>query len=197
MRSPTLIAAAAILLAACSPAKAPAKGDSPASPGASQPAGPAEPTGFTHPAGASLFGYYMPSADTKVGTWQLNNFAIGDEEAFKDWEGGKHSPTYAPVMLEFDDMSSPMGTNELGAEYHTASERILPTAYAITADGKIDFVGKGPKLGKVSFHGQIDMAALQTATREDAAGNEVVMHGTLTVGDKSFENMAFTYFAGD
>lgn len=193
-----LIAAAAVLLAACSPSKAPAKGDSPAAKGdAAQPAGPADPTGFTHPAGASLFGYYTPSVDTKVGDWQLNNFAIGDEDAFKAWEGGKRSATYAPVMLEFDNMASPMGANELGAQYRTESERILPTAYAISEAGKVDFAGKSAKLGKVTFHGQLDMAALQAATREDAAGNEVVMHGTLTVGDKTFENVAFTYFAGD
>jgi hypothetical protein len=192
-----LIAAAALLLAACSPAGAPGKGDSPAAKGAAQPAGPADPIGFTHPAGASLFGYYIPTTDTKSGDWQLTSFSIGDEDAFKEWEGGRHSATYAPVMLEFDNMASPMGTNELGAEYHTISERILPTAYAIGSDGKVDFAGTGAKLGKVTFHGQLDMAALQTATREDAAGDEVVMHGTLTVGGKSFNDVAFSYFAGD
>jgi hypothetical protein len=195
MRSTMLAAAAVLALAACSQAATPAKGDSAAA--AAAPAAPGEPSGFTHPAGDSLFGYYSPQTPLKVGNWQMNNFHIGDEDSFKAWEGGRRTDTYAPVMIEFDDMSSPVGTNELGAEFHTVSERVLPTAYAITPDGRIDLVGQGAKLGKVTFHGQLDLAALQAATREDASAEAVVMHGTLKVGDKSFDNVAFTYFAGD
>ena len=195
MRLPLMTAAAFALLAACAPAGAAGKGDTP--PAKAAPAGPTDPTGFTHPAGAMLFGYYMPASEVKTGNWQLTNFHIGDEEGFKDWEAGRRTPTYAPIMLEFDDVTSPKATNELGGEYHTVSARILPDAYSISADGKVDFVDKGSRLGKVTFHGRFDMAALQAATRENADTSGTVLTGTLTVGDKTFENVSFTWFGGD
>jgi hypothetical protein len=204
MRLPVMLAALA-LAAACSPQSAAGKSDSAAPNPAAAPAGPADPTGFTHPAGADLFGYYTTTAELKAGDWQLNNFHIGDEDAFKAWESGDRTATYAPVMLEFDNMTSPMQTNELGAQFHTVSERILPTAYAIAPDGKIDFAGTGVRLGKVTFHGRLDMAGLKAITDasnsanppEGFQGEATVMTGTLTVGDKRFENVAFTWFGGD
>lgn len=195
MRLPVMTAAAFALLAACAPGGAAGKGES--APAKAAPAGPVDPTGFTHPAGAMLFGYYMPTAEVKTGNWQLTNFHFGDEEGFKDWEAGRRSPTYAPIMLEFDDVTSPKATNELGGEYHTVSERILPDAYSISADGKVDFVDKNSKLGRVTFHGRFDQAALQAATRENADTSGTVLTGTLKVGDKTFENVSFTWFGGD
>ena len=195
MRLPVMTAAAFALLAACAPGGAAGKGES--APAKAAPAGPVDPTGFTHPAGAMLFGYYMPTAEVKTGNWQLTNFHFGDEEGFKDWEAGRRSPTYAPIMLEFDDVTSPKATTELGGEYHTVSERILPDAYSISADGKVDFVDKNSKLGRVTFHGRFDQAALQAATRENADTSGTVLTGTLKVGDKTFENVSFTWFGGD
>lgn len=195
MRLPIMTAAVCAILAACSPGGAADKGAS--APARASPVGPTDPAGFTHPAGAMLFGYYMPTAEVKTGNWRLTNFHLGDEEGFKDWEAGRRTATYAPIMLEFDDVTSPKATNELGGEHHTISERILPDAYSISADGKIDFVDKGSRLGRVTFHGQIDLAALQTATRESADTSGTVLTGTLTVGDRTFENVAFTWFGGD
>ena len=192
--------------ALCGSAGLASKGDSPAGKEAAAPAGPADPTGFTHAAGANLFGYYTSAADLKVGDWQMNNFHIGDEDAFKAWESGDRMPTYGPVMLEFDNMTSPMQTNELGADFHSESERILPTAYAIGADGKIDFVGTSAKLGKVTFHGKLDLPKLKEITDAQASpngppegfdGQATVLTGTLTVGDKTFENVALSWFGGD
>lgn len=192
MRNYIFTAAAAVLLAACSPTAPAAKGDA----AAATPAGPADPTGFTHTADADLFGYYQPVQPIQTGNWKLSNFHIGDEEGFDKWEGGNRPDPYAPVMLEFDDVSSPTATGELGNTYHTVSERILPDAYVING-ADIAFVDRDSKLGKVTFRGKLDLAAIAAAKRENAATEGPVMTGTLTVGDKTFENVAFTWYGGD
>ncbi|MBX7247466.1 MAG: hypothetical protein K1X35_00275 [Caulobacteraceae bacterium] len=204
MRLPVVFAVLA-MAAACSPQGAPGKADS-ADGAATATAGPADPTGFSHPADADLYGFYTAATPPKVGNWQLSNFHIGDEVAFKAWEKGERLPTYAPVMLEFDDLTSPTQTNELGAEFHTGSERILPTAYLIAPDGRIDFVGTGAKLGKVTFHGRLDLARLKTITDAQSSPNSppegfdadaTVMTGALTVGGQTFENVTFSWYGGD
>jgi hypothetical protein len=192
MRYFVFAAAAAAMIAACSPAAAPAKGDAP--PGATTVAG--DPTGFSHTADADLFGYYLPTAPIKVGNFELHNFHIGDEAAFDEWEAGQRPNPYAPVMLEFDDVTSPKAANELGGEHFTVSERILPDAYSING-ADIAFTDKDSKLGKVSFRGRLDLAAIAAAKRENGQTEGAVMTGTLTVGDKSFENVTFTWYGGD
>lgn len=192
MRFTLTAALAATLLAGCAPA-APAAKDAAA---AATPAGPADPTGFTHTADADLFGYYQPTAPVKVGNWELTNFHIAGEEDFDKWEGGQRTATYGPVMLEFDDITSAMATNELGGQYRAVSERVLPDAYSISG-ADIVFVDKDSKLGKVSFRGKLDLAAIAAAKRENAETQGPVMTGTLTVGDKTFENVAFTWYGGD
>lgn len=191
MRHVFTAAVAVALLAACSPGGAPAKGDAP-----STTAGHADPSGFTHTEGADLFGYYISTAPIRVGNWELTNFHIADEAEFDKWEGGQRMPTYGPVMLEFDDITSPKATNELGGEYHTVSERILPDAYSISGSD-IAFVDKDSRLGKITFRGKLDLAAIAAAKREAAETQGPVMTGTLTIGDKTFENVAFTWFGGD
>ena len=194
MRNAVFTAAAVSLgaiLAACSPAAPAAKGDP-----AAAPAGQADPAGCTHTADADLFGYYQPTQPVQTGNWKLSNFHIGDEEAFDKWEAGTRPDPYAPVMLEFDDVTSPTATGELGNTYHTVSERILPDAYVING-ADIAFVDKDSKLGKVTFHGKLDLAAIAAAKGEGGATDGPVMTGTLTVGDKTFENVAFTWYGGD
>lgn len=202
MRIPTAATLATVaiaaMLGACTPAKAPAEKEAPAAA--------ADPTGFSHPSGADLFGYYTAKSDVSVGTWKLVVFHLGGADDFAKWESNERMTTYAPVMLEFENTASPMQTNELGAQFHSESERILPSAYAIAADGKIDFVGTGAKLGKVTFHGKLDMERINALSGANASPNPppadaepdaTVMSGTLTVGDKTFENLAFTWFGGD
>ena len=192
MRFVVTAAAAALMLAACTPAGAPAKDEAPAG----APAGPADPSGFSHTEGADLFGYYIPTAPIKVGNWEMTNFHIADEAEFDKWESGQRMATYGPVMLEFDDVTSPKAVNELGGEHHTVSERILPDAYSISG-ADIVFVDRDSKLGKVTFRGKLDLTAIAAAKRENAETQGPVMTGTLTVGDQTFENVGFTWFGGD
>lgn len=196
MRQSVFAAAAivvgALLAAGCSPAAPAAKGDA----AAAMPAGAADPTGFAHTADADLFGYYQPTTDVQAGNFKLSNFHIGGEEEFDKWEDGQRTATYGPVMLEFDDITSPKATNELGGEHFSVSERILPDAYVISGTD-IAFVDRDSKLGKVTFRGKLDLTAIAAAKRENAATEGPVMTGTLTVGDKTFENVAFTWYGGD
>jgi len=188
--SPLLLCAAVVALAACSPAEAPAaKGEGAAAEAAL--------TGFSHPAGKDLFGYYMPTTDIKAGGLRLEHFHIGDEKEFADWEAGQLSATYSPVMFEFADVTSPIETNEMGGEVHAERPRALADAYRIGEDGSVEFVDNHASIGKITFSGKLDLAALASAKSETGTDNPTVLTGTLTVAGQKFENVAFTWFGGD
>jgi len=200
MRRIAFLAATTALLAACAQEKA-APAESTEVPIEGANAAPAvEVTGFSHPAGADLFGYYMPATEVKAGDHRLDHFHIGDEQAFAEWEGGQRDGPYGPVMFEFDDVTSPKATNELGGEVHTVRERAVADAYSIAPDGEIRFVDNHPKLGKVTFSGRLDMSALaanKAPTGPSGPVQTTVLTGTLTVGDQTFRDVQFTWFGGD
>ena len=206
MRLVASVAIAAALLAACSQPQQDASGEStevplpegmqaaaPAAPSA--PAAPAAVTGFSHPAGADLFGYYMPSSDIQVGNFKLTHLHMGAEQEFAEWERGTRNDTSAPVMLVFEDVTSPMTNTELG-ETRSVTERALADAYRVTATD-VTFVDTHPRLGRITFAGKLDGAALTAAKGETSQTNPVVLTGTLTIGDKTFPNVQFTWFGGD
>lgn len=194
----TLILVAALSLAACNrqdqapktPAAKPAA-IAPAAP--QQPAAPAA-QGFRHAAGLDLFGYYFPKSDVMFGNFKLRQLNLGSAEEFEVYEKGQRiSPNYAPVMLEFDDVTSPQKENELGQTYHEVSRRVLPDAYEVTA-GTIRFHGHDEVLGEVAFEGRIDAAAL---ARVRAGGaEEPVLTGVVTAMRQRL-NRAFVWFGGD
>ncbi len=193
-------AAAVLMLAACSgPAEAPA-GESTevALPAGSAPPA-AELAGFSHPAGVDLFGYYMPASEVQVGNFRLSHLHMGGVQEFSDWEGGERSGTYAPVMLQFEDVTSPMVSNELGGESRSVTERALADAYRITPSGDVAFVDNHPRLGRIEFQGRMDMAALRADQAGGPSGPDArtVLTGRLVIGDKVFDNLAFTWFGGD
>jgi hypothetical protein len=207
MRAVLLLAAAGLALAACNqkPA-APASGsDTVNLPAAATPAppqtpsGPAAPTpGFTHDKGADLFGYYLPAKELKVGNWRLTMLSIGGEDDFARWEAGQQRiATYAPVMLEFEDVTSPTVTNEMGQTVHKVTTRVLPTSYAVSG-GKLAFAGQDAKLGPVGFAGVIDLAALKAAKAQGPNGGPAtILKGDLKVGSTEFKGFEFTWFGGD
>jgi hypothetical protein len=81
--------------------------------------------------------------------------------------------------------------------YHTNSRRVLPVAYAISAD-RISFVGKDAELGDVRFEGQLDSAAVKRAAAGGTltSGETIVLTGKLTVGAET-RDVKFTWFGGD
>lgn len=196
-----LCAATSLGLSACNrqenkPAPAPAAAAAPApaqahAPDAARP----KVSGFAHTGNFDNAGYYMPARDIKVGHWQLKTIGVGAMSDFAAWEQGDRTSTFGPILLQFDDTTSPLSTNEMGGEGHEVSVRVLPTGYA--TDGKsIRFAGSDPKLGQVSFEGAFDTAAMAEA-KAQGASDATVLTGVLQVGDTRIENARFTFFAGE
>ena len=170
-----------LLLASC---------DRPGAPAEAPPAAAA----YSHTMSADLSGYYMPAGEVRVGKWSLDHIFVGQAQDFRGWEGGSRSETFGPVMLQFEDVTSPMVQTEIG-ETRGVSARVLPTAYSVS-DTAISFQGRSPELGPVRFDGVLDPGALATSRRN--LGDEgVVVKGTLKVGDGPAQNVQLRWWAGD
>ena len=170
-----------LLLASC---------DRPGAPAEAPPAAAA----YRHTLSADLSGYYLPAGEVRVGKWSLDHIFVGQAQDFRSWEGGSRSETFGPVMLQFEDVTSPMVQTEIG-ETRSVSARVLPSAYSVS-DTSISFEGRSPELGPVRFDGVLDPGALATARRN--LGDEgVVVTGTLKVGDGPAQNVQLRWWAGD
>lgn len=185
MRPRTLAAAGLVVLLAVAGCDRPTKTG--AAPATSTP-------GFSHGMNSDLSGYYMPLGEVRVGKWSLDHVFIGQIADFRAWEAGTRAETFAPVMLQFDDVTSPMVATEIG-EARSITARVLPTAYSVT-DAAIRFEGRSPELGVISFEGVLDPGALATSRRN--LGNEgVVVTGTLTIGNTPARNVQLRWWGGD
>lgn len=194
-------AAAALALAGCNrqdskPAPAPTPAPAPV-PAPSAAASTAKPpvTGFAHTGNFDNAGYYMPTRDIKVGKWQLKTIGVGAMSDFAAWEQGDRTSTFGPILLEFDDTTSPLKPNDIGNDVHEVSVRVLPSGYA--TDGRtLRFAGVDPKLGPVTFEGAFDTAAMAEA-KAQGAGEAAVLKGTLQVDQTRVDDARFTFFAGE
>lgn len=190
----------AAALAGCSPPAAAPETREPVTPAvATAEMTPPELTGFTHAAGEDLFGYYIPTQEVRIGDLKLDHLHIGGETEFQAWARGERSETYAPVMLEFSDLSSPKVTNELGQVVHTKTVRVLPSAYKL-GQGDFRFVGSHPEIGDVRIEGTIDLEQLE-AERLDAnvAAEEAqpVLRAAAQIGPEQLKTLSFYWFGGD
>ena len=193
-RLPALIFCCA--LASCQPATETKKAETAPAPSTAPAAQPAAPVTFSHDPNLDSFGYYFTDTDARSGTLKLTSLNIGQTGDFADWEAGKRPATYAPIFLEFEDVTSPTAENELGQIYHTVSVRVMPTAYRV--DGQeISFHGVDPRLGQVTFSGAFDLEALKAAKAAGPGETRPVLKGELQVGDQQFRNINFMYFGGD
>jgi len=152
-------------------------------------------TGFHSQQGLDASGYYLSPTNVRVGDYQFTHLAIGAPSDFQTWETGDRTSTFGPVLIAFDDVTSPMAPNELGGEGHSVSLRVLPDAYSFDA-GKLQFRGHDPKLGEVIFSGAFDQAALTKARGEGSSGG-TVLTGDLKVGNAPARKVSFTYWVGD
>lgn len=185
MRRSILLAASLLALAACDRPDRPA--DAPSAP-------PAGATAFSYASTGDLSGYYMPAGEVRVGKWSFDHIFVGQAAEFRSWTQGDRSATFAPVMLQFDDATSPMVQTELG-EARSVSARVLPTRYAVS-DERIEFEGTSPELGRVAFEGRLDPGALATSRRN--LGDEgVVVTGTLTAGGETVRDVRLRWWMGD
>lgn len=151
--------------------------------------------GFRHQAGLDASGYYLSPTPFQIGDYRFAHMAIGAPSDFQTWEKGDHSSTFGPILIQFDDLTSPLVPNELGGEGHSVTLRVLPDAYSFDA-GKLTFRGKDAKLGEVLFVGTFDQAALARA-QADGSSQSTVLSGDLKIGDQPVRKVAFTYWVGD
>lgn len=203
MRFRTLALAAAVLAvtaAGCN-RKPAAPAEAPVAEAQPTPApAPAEPSlhvaeGFKHQAGLDASGYYLSPTPFQVGDYRFAHMAIGAPSDFQTWEKGDHSSTFGPILLQFDDLTSPLVPNELGGEGHAVTLRVLPQAYSFDA-GKLTFRGRDAKLGEVLFVGTFDQAALARAQAEGSS-QATVLSGDLKIGAQPVRKVTFTYWVGD
>lgn len=152
--------------------------------------------GFQHDPDFDVQGYYVPTEPIKAGALVLKQIAFGAPSDFKQWEAGERESVFGPILLQFEDESSPTATNELGQETHEVSVRVLPTAYRVFPTA-ISFRATDPKLGEIGFVGAVDNKTL-SAVRDGGSGfGSVVLAGTLRIGEMKIEDARFTYFIGD
>lgn len=149
---------------------------------------------FSHALTADISGYYMPEQPVRIGQWSLDHVFVGQASEFASWEGGSRGETFGPVMIQFDDATSPRVATELG-EAHSVTARVLPTRYEVT-DASVAFEGRSPELGRVTFEGRLDPEALATSKR-NLGGDGVVMTGTLTAGSQTVQGVRLRWWMGD
>ena len=153
------------------------------------------PIGFAHENGFDAQGYYLPNGQVTLGSLRLHHIAVGAPSDFDAWEGGQREGVFGPVVIEFEDTSSPVEDAAMGRR-HTVQRRVLPLAYRLTPGG-FTFHGKDEVLGEVDFVGAFDTAALAGAKATGASEGKPVLTGEITVGKQRFTNLALSYWAGD
>ena len=198
MRPSTAVGLIALLaVAACGREEQAGKTDAPAaSSAASAPATPNGPVGQTYDPALEAAGYYRPVKALRIGDYRLDHIAIGAPSDFAAWEKGQRDGLFGPIMLVFDDVTSPRETNELGLQVHEIRVRVTPQAYRLDP-GHIAFKGVDAKLGAVVFEGRFDRAAFAEAMKSGSSGDKAVVVGDLTVGHATLRGERFTYWAGD
>ena len=184
MRRAAFVLAGLLALTACDRLSPPAaRDDAPTASGA-----------FVYEAGNDLSGYYLPTAEVRIGPWSLHDVFVGQQTDFASWEGGSRSGTFAPVMIEFEDVTSAMVRNEIG-EARAGQARVIPTRYSVT-DSAVHFEGRSAELGRVTFEGRLDAGALATA-RRNLGDDAVVLTGTLVAGGQTVRNVRLRWWMGD
>ena len=177
------LAATLVVLSACDRPAEPA--DAPTAPAAGA---------FSYASTTDLSGFYLPPEGVRLGKWSLDHIFVGQAAEFRAWTGAETETTFAPVMIEFSDATSPMVESEIG-ESRSIKARVLPTRYAVS-DDRIEFEGTSPETGPVRFEGRIDQGALATSRRN--LGDEgVVVTGTLTAAGQTVRDVRLRWWMGD
>ncbi|WP_309629452.1 hypothetical protein [Brevundimonas sp.] len=182
MRTIILLTAVGLTLAGCDLFNAPSK---PAEPGAQTPVtAPASGGAFAHIQSEDLSGYYqVGEAQVGPGDYSLMHLFVGQAQEFVDWEEGKRSATFAPVMLEF------LVPGE-------TTERVLPESYSVS-DGRIRMTGTSSNGDRINFDGQLNAGTLATARRNLGGSEEPAITATIRIGEQSFTGVKLGWYGGD
>ncbi len=152
--------------------------------------------GFVSDKSKDYFGYFLPASPIKAGKWSLRNLSIAPPGDLKTFEAGKSDKAFGGVMVEFEDLTSPVKTGEDGNPYHSGQIRVLPTAYAL-GNGHLRFIGTDKTIGTVTFDGTFGADFFKKPTPDvPHPDDHPVLKGKLTIGGKSFD-AAFNWFGGD
>ncbi|WP_421790846.1 hypothetical protein [Hyphobacterium sp.] len=183
-------------LAACS---APDQSDQPA-PGSDQP-GEAESAiaagleGQTYSAQTEVAGYYLPQDPVAIGDIVLDHISVA-----LDWEAEPYingePDSFPPVMLHFDDTSSPTGTGELGNTYYEITHRVVPHAFSVTDEG-LSLTGQHELFGEVRFEGTWNADHIAAMQASNPQGAQAALTGDLSIGDVVFQGVTFQGWLGD
>jgi len=181
-RALVLIGVAALILAGCDMFNAPSK---PAEPGGETPAtAPVGGGNFAHSQSEDLSGYYqVGEAQVGPGDFSLTHLFVGQAQEFADWEDGKRSTTFAPVMLEF------LVPGE-------TTERVLPDSYSVS-DGRIRMTGTSSNGDRVTFDGRLNAGTLATARRNLGGSEEPAITATLRIGGQTYSGVKLSWYGGD
>lgn len=148
---------------------------------------------FAHDLPEDVSGYYIPTAEVRVDNWRLHHVFMGQVPDFIAWEGGERPAGFAPVMIEFEDMTGPPVETVNGKNRRRL--RLIPATYDVT-ENRVRVQALSGGLGAVSFDGKLDQGALATA-RRNLGDKGVVLKGTLKVGNRTFNNVSMRWWAGD
>lgn len=173
------------------------KAETPAAPEGKAPANaPLQaPIGFQHEPGFDGQGFYRPLAPIQAGNFQLAQVAVGAPSDFDAWESGKRDAAFGPIVLEFEDVTSPVEEDEMG-QRHAVRVRVLPLAYRLTP-GQISFHGKDDQIGEIDLEATIDTAALAQARSTGSSDGKAVLSGSLQAGKLKFTGVSMSYMTGD
>lgn len=174
-----LVAGAAILtLASCDVFTAPGASDSGA--GREGERGGA----FSHSQTEDLSGYYRVG-ETPVGPpdFRLTSLFVGQESAFEDWEAGKRTAGYAPVLLEFSDTGG-------------GTQRVVPDSYSVS-DGRVRLAGRSADGQRIVFEGRMNAGALATARRNLGAAEAPAVTAVVRIGDRTWSGVKLNWTGGD
>jgi hypothetical protein len=183
MRTIILLTATALVLTGCDLISAPVAPDTAA------PAAGAEASGspggtFAHSQTEDLSGYYqVGEAQVGPGDFSLMHLFVGHAQEFRDWEEGKRTATFAPVMLEF------LVPGE-------TTERVLPSSYSVS-DGRVRMAGINSNGERVTFDGQLNAGALATARRNLGGGEEPALTAVVIIGDQTYSGVKLGWYGGD
>lgn len=149
----------------------------------------------TYAAETELAGYYLPASTIAVGPIELDHIAVRMEFEFEAYFANE-SDTFPPLTVHFDDTSSPTGVGELGNTYYEVTYMFVPSHFAVT-DETLAFWGQHDVLGTIEFNGTFDAAQVAAMQNGDPHNALSALTGTMTIGDQTFENVAFQGWLGD
>ncbi|RYG10328.1 MAG: hypothetical protein EON96_16925 [Caulobacteraceae bacterium] len=192
-----LVCIAVLALAACDKSRKAASASNETQPqGLPGDSAVAAPRGFTHEDKIDVAGHFLPREAVQVGAFKLTHMIAGQPSDFQDWERGQRTAGLAPLVIEFQDVNSPLQTTEVGEQKPTVIIRVLPSAYHLTK-AAVAFHGQDASLGPVTFAGAFNQKALAQARASGQGREASVLKGDLQVGDRRFRDVAFGYSVGD